>query len=595
MTTHAEQFHFSPRPNRASEIAWRAWSEDAFAQAKRDDKPILLSISAVWCHWCHVMDETSYSDPAVIAQINERFIPVRVDNDRRPDVNARYNQGGWPTTAFLTPEGALLAGATYLPPEQMRSALEQISEFYKTNRTQIEQRATELRGNRRSYELSPASDLRESMIARIIEEISDIYDPEYGGFGNAPKFPMIDVLDFLLQEYRVTGEQRLYDMVAESMLAMSTGGMYDHQEGGFFRYSTTRDWTIPHFEKMTEDHAGLLRVLSVLVRTTRNERFRSTLLSALTYIRTVLRDPETNFFAGSQDADEEYYALPLDERRRQQAPYVDRTSYSNWTAAMAGTFILAGEALDDERLLREGEATLDALHERMRDEDGLLYHFVPSTGSGQAPQVRGLLTDQAAYLRALLDAHEFVGSPRFLERARNLAVVVERHFKAEDAGFYDHAAMEDTLGSLDVRDRPLPDNSLLAESFLRLAELDEQPRYREIAERTLTVFAKTYGRAGTFAAPYGRALRRYLSRPTTVVLVGSPKTTEELREGAHALPEPLITVRTIAKTERQVLESRGFDPELQPVAYVCAGTACGAPARTVAELRDSYESVSAPS
>jgi uncharacterized protein len=591
MTTQAEQFHFSPRPNRAHEIAWRPWSEEAFAQAKRDDKPILLSISAVWCHWCHVMDESSYSDPSIIAAINDRFIPVRVDNDRRPDVNARYNQGGWPTTAFLTPDGALLAGATYLPPDQMRSALEQIREFYKTNRAQIEQRATELRSSTRTYELAPPSDLRESMIARIIEEISDVYDPEFGGFGNAPKFPMVDVLDFLLQEYRVTREQRLYDMVAESMLAMSTGGMYDHQEGGFFRYSTTRDWTIPHFEKMTEDHAGLLRVLATLVRTTRNERFRETLLSALSYIRTVLRDPHTNFFAGSQDADEEYYALPLDERRKVQAPYVDRTSYSNWTAAMAGTFILAGDALDDERIVREGEATLDALHERMRDEDGLLYHFIEPNGP---PQIRGLLTDQAAYLRALLDAHEFGGNPRFLERARNLAVVIERYFRAEDAGYYDHAAIERSLGTLDVRDRPLPDNSMLAESFLRLAELDEQPHYRELAERTLTVFAKTYGRAGTFAAPYGRALRRYLARPTTVVLVGSPKTTEELREGAHALPEPLITVRTIAKTEAKALESRGFDPELQPVAYVCAGTACGAPARSVAELRDAYESVAAP-
>jgi uncharacterized protein len=589
MTTHAEQFHFSPRPNRAHEIAWRTWDDEAFEQAKRDDKPILLSISAVWCHWCHVMDETSYSDPGVIAAINERFVPVRVDNDRRPDVNARYNQGGWPTTAFLTPDGALLAGATYLPPEQMNSALDQIAEFYRTNRAQIEQRAAELRSQKRDYELVPPADLRESMISRIVEELSDIYDPEYGGFGNAPKFPMVDALEFLLQEYRVTGQQHLYDMVAESMLAMSKGGMYDHQEGGFFRYSTTRDWTIPHFEKMTEDHAGLLRVLAVLTRTTRNERFQETLVSALTYVRTVLLDPSTHLFAGSQDADEEYYSLPLEERRKRQAPYVDRTSYSNWTAAMAGSFVLAGDALDDERIVREGEATLETLHERMRDEDGLLYHFVEPGGT---PQVRGLLTDQAAYLRALLDAHEYGGSPRFLERARFLAAAVEGRFAAPDAGFYDHAALEQTLGNLEVRDRQLQDNASLAESFLRLAELEEQPRYREIAERTLTLFAKTYGRAGTFAAPYGRALRRYLARRTSVVLVGSPQLTEELREGAHALPEPLITVRTIPKTDAQALQTRGFDPDLQPVAYVCAGSACGAPARTVAELRDAYETVS---
>lgn len=588
MSAPVEQFHFSPRPNRASEIAWRPWGDEAFAEAKSADKPILLSISAVWCHWCHVMDETSYSDTGVIETINARFVPVRVDNDRRPDINARYNQGGWPTTAFLTPDGALIAGATYLPPEQMRSALDQIAQFFSANRSQIEQRALELRSQRREYELSPASDLRESMIVRIVEEISEIYDPEFGGFGNAPKFPMVDALEFLLQEYRVTQEQRLYDMVAHSMLAMSGGGMYDHVEGGFFRYSTTRDWTVPHFEKMTEDHAGLLRILATLTRVTRNDRYRSTLLSALGYVRRVLRDPQSHFFAGSQDADEAYYELPLEERSKLTAPYVDRTSYSNWTAAMAGAFFLAAYALDDDRARDEGEATLDALHECMRDDDGLLYHFIEPQGT---PQVRGLLTDQAAYLRALLDAHEFGGAPRFLRRARDLAGAIERRFAAPDGGFYDHAAAERTLGNLEVRDRPLPDNCLIAESLLRLAVLDEEPRYRDAAERALTLYAKTYGRAGTFAAPYGRALRRYLTQPASIVLVGSEQTTDELREGAHALPDPLLDVLTIEPEDGTALQSRGYDPLLAPVAYVCAGTACAAPARTVAELRDAYESL----
>jgi uncharacterized protein YyaL (SSP411 family) len=144
-----------------------------------------------------------------------------------------------------------------------------------------------------------------------------------------------------------------------------------------------------------------------------------------------------------------------------------------------------------------------------------------------------------------------------------------------------------------VRDRPLPENASIAESYLRLGELEADSRYREIAERTLTLYARTYGRAGTFAAPYGRALRRYLARPSSVVLVGAPQATSELREGAHALPEPLLTVRTIAKNETKALQDRGFDPDLQPVAYVCVGTACGAPARTVAELRDAYETVAA--
>lgn len=113
------RFHFSPRPNRAHEVRWRPWGDEAFAEAKAQDRPILLSLSAVWCHWCHVMDETSYSDPGVISYVNQHFVPVRVDNDQRPDINARYNLGGWPTTAFLTPDGELMTGGTYIPPEAM--------------------------------------------------------------------------------------------------------------------------------------------------------------------------------------------------------------------------------------------------------------------------------------------------------------------------------------------------------------------------------------------------------------------------------------------------------------------------------------------
>src|SRR5579871_2986360 len=131
------EFRFSPRANRANEIAWSSWGPEAFERARAQDKPILLAISAVWCHWCHVMDETSYSDPGVIATINERYVPVRVDNDRRPDVNARYNMGGWPTTAFLAPDGTLLTGATYLPPETLRRALDDVASFYAGNKPAI--------------------------------------------------------------------------------------------------------------------------------------------------------------------------------------------------------------------------------------------------------------------------------------------------------------------------------------------------------------------------------------------------------------------------------------------------------------------------
>jgi uncharacterized protein YyaL (SSP411 family) len=342
---------------------------------------------------------------------------------------------------------------------------------------------------------------------------------------------------------------------------------------------------------MTEDHAALLRILARLARTTRNDRFHSTLVSAVGYVRAVLRDPDTGFFAGSQDADEQYYELPLEERRTMQPPYVDRTSYSNWTAAMAAAFLAAGNVLEDDRIDAEGVATLDALHERMLDSDGLLMHYLEPGG---APQVRGLLTDQQAYLRALLDAHEYTGEGRFLERAQRAAGAILTAFSAPDGGFYDHASVEDSLGNLTVRDRPLSENAWLAESLLRLSALGGGQQYRKAAEAALALYVNTFERAGIFAASYARAVRRYLLAETAIVFVGTPEQTADLREAAHALPIAAPAFRTIDPGESEALELRGLSPNPAPAAYVCAGTVCGSPARDAGALRDSYEHLLAP-
>src|SRR3989449_8198721 len=187
--TATATFHFSPRANRAHEIAWREWGEDAFAEATRSGKPILLALSAVWCHWCHVMDETSYSDAGVIGFINEHYVPVHVDNDQRPDINARYNMGGWPTTAFLTPEGEILAGATYVPPDQMKDLLPKVNVHWQSNRLEIAGKAQELRQRRQTAMSGARGELSGRSFDDILRSGIENYDPVYGGFGAAPKFP----------------------------------------------------------------------------------------------------------------------------------------------------------------------------------------------------------------------------------------------------------------------------------------------------------------------------------------------------------------------------------------------------------------------
>lgn len=575
------EFRFSPRPNRAAEIAWMPWGADAFARATREDKPILLSISAVWCHWCHVMDETSYSDEGVIATINDRFVPVRVDNDKRPDVNVRYNMGGWPTTAFLAPDGTTLTGATYLPPQQMQRALDEIARFYTERKAEIAEHAVTVQSRR--LQAPPADEaLDDAPILALTEQLRGSYDEEYGGFGDAPKFPQPELHEFLLTEWRVTGDPRLHAMAERTMLAMARGGMYDHVEGGFFRYSTTRDWSVPHFEKMSEDHAGLLRVLAALQIYSPAEEVRATLVSAVGYVRRVLRDPQTGFFAGSQDADEEYYALPLEQRRTLDEPYVDRTSYTDWTCALAGALCLAARALDDDALLADALQTLDNVHARLLSDDGLLLHVLPPGG---APDVRGLLVDQVAYLRALLDAHEISGEARFIDRAMAIAAAIAANF--EEAGIYYDRLPDENLGRLALSEHPIAENGLLAEAFLRLSALTERAEYRERARVILAFFARGARAAGPFAATYARALRRYLSPELSVRIVGEPAATDEFRETALRLPAPFAAIRTLAPASAAEL---GLPPDA-PVAYVCAGTTCGAPVRAASELRAGYDAL----
>jgi uncharacterized protein len=578
-------FRFSPRPNRAAEIDWVPWSEDAFVRAAREDKPILLAISAVWCHWCHVMDETTYSDRGVIDSINRSFVPVRVDNDRRPDVNARYNMGGWPTTAFLAPDGTTLTGATYLPPQQMQAALEQIAAFYRENKEQISARTAELRVQRAPVPPS-GREIGDAPITRLIDALKAAYDPQYGGFGDAPKFPQPELHEFLLTEWRLHGDSTLYEMVARTIAGMSRGGMYDHVEGGFFRYSTTRDWSVPHFEKMAEDHAGLLRVLASLVLFAPTDEFRTTLVSALDYVRRVLCDPTSGFFAGSQDADETYYALPLEERRKIEAPYIDRTSYTNWTSALAGAQCLAARALDDDSSLREAIQTLDNVHDRLLAKDGLLYHVLVPEGT---PEVQGLLTDQVAYARALLDAHEVSGEARFLDRALTLTDIVLERFAAEDGGFYDRLPETVPLGRLALQDRPIGDNGLFAETLLRLASLTNAQSYRDRATSIVRLYAESSEGAGPFAATYARALRRYLSPEITVRIVGNPAETDEFREAASRLPSPLTSIRTLSS---ETAETLAMPP--QDAAYVCVTGSCGAPVRQAAALCEAYDALLRP-
>ncbi len=552
----AADFHFSPRPNRASEIGWRPWSEAAFDEAKRLDRPILLSISAVWCHWCHVMDETTYSNTGVIDLIKQEYVPIRVDNDVRPDINQRYNMGGWPTTAFLTSSGDILTGATYLPPEQMAGALRRVASYYRTNRPEIASKV--LAGRKRSGGIAArnAGGLEPSLVDAVLNAVRSSYDPEYGGFGVAPKFPQTEAILLLLEQAQLRGDEELRRMALHTLEQMAGGGMYDHVEGGFFRYSTTQDWSVPHFEKMLEDHAGLLAALSLAGMT-------DVLGSAAAYLDRSLRDPVTGLYGGSQDADEHYYSLDAAGRASEQAPYVDTRVYSAWNAALCVAYLDAARRHGMTQLRTHAATALDGLFADRFTRDGGLVH---SEGVG------GQLGDQAWGMLASVRAHQSGLGREWLERATVFARILEDEYADRELGGYFDRSGGDELGRLGDPVKPLVENSVAAIALTELDTLlgDPQGPYIARARRALESVAALPRQYGLMAAAVGRALDR-LRLPLKVSTGNEDLARAALR--AH----PYVVV----------------EPNGEDRAVVCAGTICLAPVTSAAAVVESIQEATA--
>ena len=241
----------------AEAIRWRDWNEESFLAARQEEKRVLLTLTATWCHWCHVMDQTSYSNPQVVDLVNSRFIPVRVDVDRRPDISRRYNQGGFPTVAILNDQGELIAGRVYTPPDQMVSFLEQAVGGHPEG---VVVKASLADGHSDPLVTELPKRERESTSNAILERLRELYDPEFGGFGREPKQPPWEALRFLLAVYgRSQGrsrDQSLLEMVVNTLEGMRAG-LYDQKDQGIFRYSVARDWKVPHYEKMIVTNANL--------------------------------------------------------------------------------------------------------------------------------------------------------------------------------------------------------------------------------------------------------------------------------------------------------------------------------------------------
>jgi uncharacterized protein len=300
-------------------IQWHEWGEEAFATAKRENKPILLDIGAVWCHWCHVMDRESYDDPEIAQLVNERFVAVKVDRDERPDIDSRYQvavssisgQGGWPLTAFLTPDGKPFYGGTYFPPNDhygrpsFKRVLLAISDAYREKNGEVVEQAKMVENALSQAEsfAGRSSEFSPKVIDQIVESALKMFDPRNGGFGTAPKFPHPAALDLLMDQYVRTGDEKLHDAFVISLEKMARGGVYDQLASGFHRYSVDERWVVPHFEKMCYDNSELLKNYVHAYQVTGSEFFAEIARDIIRWMGEWLSDREHGGFYASQDAD----------------------------------------------------------------------------------------------------------------------------------------------------------------------------------------------------------------------------------------------------------------------------------------------------
>ena len=300
-------------------IQWHEWSEEAFAKARSENKPILLDIGAVWCHWCHVMDRESYESPEVAQIINEKYIAIKVDRDERPDVDARHQtavaaitgQGGWPLTVFLTPEGDPFYGGTYFPPTDsqgrpgFKRILLAVHDGFMERRDEVNKEAANLMNALSHAEgmLGRSADFSPRIVEQMVQSGLGVYDRENGGFGTAPKFPHPAAIDLLLDWYVRSGEEQVGTVVTTTLNKMARGGVYDQIAGGFHRYSVDERWCVPHFEKMSYDNSELLKNYVHAFQATGNSFFANIARDIIRWMDNWLSDRQHGGFYSSQDAD----------------------------------------------------------------------------------------------------------------------------------------------------------------------------------------------------------------------------------------------------------------------------------------------------
>jgi len=614
-------------------VEWYPWGEEALERARLEDKPILLSIGYAACHWCHVMAHESFEDEQTAALMNQRFVNVKVDREERPDLDSLYmdavvaltGHGGWPMTVFLTPSGEPFLGGTYFPPEPrhglpaFRQLLEAVSDAYRERRDDVARQAgTLVDALRQAAELSPSADpLTESLLTDAARALQRQFDPEWGGFGGAPKFPPASTLEFLLRWHRRSGDDQALEMVTRTLDGMAAGGMYDLLGGGFHRYSVDERWLVPHFEKMLYDNALLAPVYLHAWLVTGEARYREVAEETLEYMLRELRLPEGGF-ASAQDADtdgvegltftwtadegapsellepfehgrsvlrgeldEELKGRLFELREQRPKPLRDDKAIAAWNGLALAALAEAGRRLRRADCIDAARAVADFLLGPLSDERGRLHR---SWRAGQARNP-GYLEDYADAANGLYELHVATGELRWLHEAMRLArLAVELFSDEQRGGFFLAAADGEQLVARkkEFDDNPTPSgNSMLAFVLLRLGRIWGDDELERQAAGVLRLVRDGIPRAPSAFGHALNALDLYLAPPRELAVIGTPE--DDVARAALAGFDP-DTVAAFGPADDVPLLAGKDYVDGKAAVYVCERFTCKAPVTEASEL-----------
>ncbi len=567
-------FVFSCKQQQSEEIHWYSF-EEGLKLAKQQDKLVLLDIYAKWCHWCNVMENTTYRNKAVIKLIKKYYVPVRVDADERPDINKKYNQGGLPSTVILTPDGEIVYGTIYVPPEDMVKLLTQFARMPKEDIKEFVERNKMLKEVhfKKFQRITSKKDIKKSYLDFVYKILEKRFDNDYGGFKGAPKFP-VEELPYFLMLYSI------FNKPVKNFLEKTLYGyanLIDKIEGGIFRYGTQADWSKPHYEKLLKDQADLSVMYFNAYSFLEKEDFLKFANLLISFMEKRLYDSSKGYFYNSQGADivdekgtllmtgEEFFEKTKEEREKiiktlGYSPRIDKSIYFPMNALASKAFLYSSIYNKNSKHLKIGLTTLNNIIKDSLTDKGIKYSLKID---------KYYLNSQVYSLEALLVAYEITSDYKYMKLIKKLINILDKFYYSKNIGIY--TDMEDVglnIKRISFIDDIVSLNARLCRVLYAVALLENEISYKQKADNIISSLPRGF-HLYTAIAYY-----LYHYSPLGTHIVGFPEDKQKFIYYSFTAFPFWNFSQFVNKQNKEKVQKLGYNPQKQTTAFICSIQLC---------------------